>query len=230
VLKALLQHLDATGDERVVPAMRFLRLLDVLLDEWPLQEWARSRWTDIVWVINQLYDLTGSDWLLQLAVKCRAQRFDWFAYADDLPFRNKVDEATLLAMKDQYDGNWMNDVYLSSHGVNVAMGLKAMPVWWRHSSTDEQARLLRLVAALDEHHGQANGLFSCDEHLAGRHPSQGTETCTVVEHLASLEVALESWAWSNYRSTGLNVSPSTRCLRARRPTSGSISTSSRPTR
>jgi hypothetical protein len=38
VLKALLQHLDATGDERVVPAaMRFLRLLDVLLDEWPLQ-------------------------------------------------------------------------------------------------------------------------------------------------------------------------------------------------
>jgi uncharacterized protein len=194
VLKALLQHLDATGDERVVPAaMRFLRLLDVLLDEWPLHEWARSRWTDIVWVINQLHDLTGSDWLLQLAVKCREQGFDWLAYADDLPFRETMDEATLLAMKDQYDGNWMNDVYLSSHGVNVAMGLKAMPVWWRHSSTDEQARLLRLVAALDEHHGQASGLFSCDEHLAGRHSSQGTETCTVVEHLASLEVALESW-------------------------------------
>ncbi len=161
MLTALLQHLDATGDERVVPAaMRFLRLVDVLLDEWPLQEWARSRWTDIVWVINQLHDLTGSDWLLRLAVKCREQGFDWFAYADDLPFRDKVDEA----MKDQYDGDWMNDVYLSSHGVNVAMGLKAMPVWWRHSSTDEQARLLRLVAARDEHHGQASGLFSCVEH------------------------------------------------------------------
>ncbi len=194
VLKALLQHLDATGDERVVPAaMRFLRLLDVLLDEWPLQEWARSRWTDIVWVINQLHDHTGEEWLLPLAAKCEAQGFDWFGYAADLPFRGKVDEATLLAMKDQHDGNWMNDVYLSSHGVNVAMGLKAMPVWWRHDPSDQKAVLLQLIAALDEHHGQPSGLFTCDEHLAGLHPSQGTETCTVVEHLASLEVALESW-------------------------------------
>ncbi|TCO20548.1 DUF1680 family protein [Kribbella steppae] len=194
VLKALLQHLDATGDERVVPAaLRFLRLLDVLLDEWPLQEWARSRWTDIVWVINQLHDLTGEEWLLALAAKSKEQGFDWSGYADDLPFREKVDEATLLAMKDQHGGYWMNDVYLSSHGVNVAMGLKAMPVWWRHDPTDQQARLLQMIAALDEYHGQPSGLFSCDEHLAGRHPSQGTETCTVVEYLASLEVALESW-------------------------------------
>lgn len=195
VLKALLQHFDATGDERVVPAaLRFLRLLDVLLDEWPLQEWARSRWTDVVWVINQLHDLTGEDWLLPLAAKCREQGFDWFGYADDLPFRGKVPDATLQAAKDEHDGLWMNDVHLSSHGVNVAMGLKAMPVWSRHAAAeDQQARLLRLVAALDEHHGQASGLFSCDEHLAGRHPSQGTENCTVVEHLASLEVALESF-------------------------------------
>ncbi|TDD12447.1 hypothetical protein E1218_35360, partial [Kribbella turkmenica] len=194
VLKALLQHLDATGDERVVQAaVRFLRLLDVLLDEWPLQEWARSRWTDVVWVIHQVHDLTGEDWLLPLAAKCRAQGFDWFGFADDLPFRDKVTEATLLALKEQHDGVWMNDVYLSSHGVNVAMGLKAMPVWWRHSGDDQQTRLLRMILALEEYHGQPSGLFSCDEHLAGRHPSQGTETCTVVEQLASLEVALESW-------------------------------------
>lgn len=35
-----------------------------------------------------------------------------------------------------------------------------------------------------------NGMFSCDEHLAGLNPSQGTELCTVVETLYSLEVAL----------------------------------------
>ena len=194
VLKALLQHFEVTGDERVIPAsLRFLWLLNGLLDEWPLQEWARSRWTDIVWVINQLHDLTGEKWLLPLAAKCKAQGFDWFGYAADLPFRGKVDEATLLAMRDQHDGNWMNDVYLSSHGVNVAMGLKAMPVWWRHDAHDQQSALLQLIDALDQHHGQPSGLFSCDEHLAGLHPSQGTETCTVVEHIASLGVALESW-------------------------------------
>ena len=195
VLKALLQYYDATGDDRVIPAgLRLLRLLDGMLDEWPLREWARSRWTDVVWVINQLHDLTGEDWLLPLAAKCKEQGFDWFGYADRLPFREKVPEATLLAFQAERDGIWMNDGHLSSHGVNVAMGLKAMPVWQRHdASADQQARLLDLIAQLDEHHGQANGLFSCDEHLAGRHPSQGTETCTVVEYLASLEVALGSF-------------------------------------
>lgn len=195
VLKALLQHHDATGDERVMPAaLRFLRLLDGMLAEWPLKEWARSRWTDVVWVINQLHDLTGEGWLLPLAAKCKEQGFDWFAYADDLPYRERVPQATLLAHQAANDGNWMNDTHLSSHGVNVAMGLKAMPVWWRHdASPAQQPRLLRMMAELDEYHGQASGLFSCDEHLGGRHPSQGTETCTIVEHLASLEIALESW-------------------------------------
>src|SRR5208337_978730 len=40
---------------------------------------------------------------------------------------------------------------------------------------------------LDKHHGQATGIFTCDEHLAGRSPSQGTELCTVVEAMYSLE-------------------------------------------
>src|SRR5215475_4352514 len=41
---------------------------------------------------------------------------------------------------------------------------------------------------LDKFHGQATGMFTCDEHLAGRNPSQGTELCTVVETMFSLEV------------------------------------------
>ena len=193
VLKALLQHLDATGDPRVLPAsLRFCRLLDEMLDEWPLQEWARSRWTDLVWVINQLHGLSGEDWLLPLAARCKDQGFDWFAYAAALPFTEKVPEETLLAYQAAADGTWMNDGHLSSHGVNVAMGLKAMPVWSRHEAAGPEL-LLEMIAALDAHHGQASGLFSCDEHLAGLHPSQGTETCTVVEYLASLEVALETW-------------------------------------
>jgi hypothetical protein len=195
VVKALLQHHSATSDARVVPAcLRFLRCLDTVLDEWPLREWARSRWTDAVWVINQLHDLTGEPWLLPLAAKCREQGYDWFAFADDLPYREKVPEAKLLALQAANAGDWMNDEYLASHGVNVAMGLKAMPVWSRYDGEPDQLdRLVRMIAALDEYHGQASGLYSCDEHLAGRHPSQGTETCTVVEYLASLEVALETW-------------------------------------
>ena len=45
-----------------------------------------------------------------------------------------------------------------------------------------------MLDLLDKHHGQATGIFTCDEHLAGRSPSQGTELCTVVEAMYSLEV------------------------------------------
>ncbi len=195
VLKALLQYHAATGDERVVKAaLRFARTLGDLLDRWPLREWARSRWADLVWSLHQLYDLTGESWLLELADTARRQGYDWLAYADELPYTEKVPDATLRDYQRQADGLWMNDHMMATHGVNVAMGLKMPAVWWRQSGDPQLPVLLqRLLAQLDTHHGQASGMFSADEHLAGRHPSQGTETCAVVELLFSLEVALETW-------------------------------------
>jgi hypothetical protein len=47
-----------------------------------------------------------------------------------------------------------------------------------------------MLAELDKYHGLPNGMFSCDEHLAGRNPVQGSELCTVVETMFSLEQAL----------------------------------------
>lgn len=39
----------------------------------------------------------------------------------------------------------------------------------------------RRMELLDTFHGTASGIFSCDEHLAGLHPSHGSELCAVVE-------------------------------------------------
>jgi len=49
------------------------------------------------------------------------------------------------------------------------------------------------IRELDEHHGQVGGRFSGDEHLAGRRPTQGTETCAVVEYMFSLERLIEAF-------------------------------------
>jgi DUF1680 family protein len=47
-----------------------------------------------------------------------------------------------------------------------------------------------MIAELNQYHGLPNGMFSCDEHLAGLNPSQGSELCTVVEYMFSLEHSL----------------------------------------
>jgi hypothetical protein len=42
-------------------------------------------------------------------------------------------------------------------------------------STDDRQAVFAAIAALDRYHGLPNGMFSCDEHLAGLDPSQGSE-------------------------------------------------------
>ena len=49
---------------------------------------------------------------------------------------------------------------------------------------------MRMILELEKYHGLPNGMFSCDEHLAGRNPSQGSELCSVVEYMFSLENCL----------------------------------------
>ncbi len=79
---------------------------------------------------------------------------------------------------------------LENHGVNTGMGLKYGGVRYRLTGdAKDQGSVFRMLDLLDRYHGQATGIFTCDEHLAGRSPSQGTELCTVVEAMYSLEVA-----------------------------------------
>ena len=54
-------------------------------------------------------------------------------------------------------------------------------------------RLRGRWGALDRYHGMPNGMFSCDEHLAGLEPQHGTELCSVVETMFSLEVVLAAF-------------------------------------
>ena len=176
-LKALTQYESATGDERVVPAMqRFLRKLDRLLDEKPLFDWGQVRWADLVLSIHWLYERTGEDWLLDLASKMHEQGFDWRAHFADFPHTEKTrrEECTLI-----------------THVVNNAMAIKQPGVWFRQSGDEgDREAIFQIMATLDTYHGQATGVFTGDEHLAGKNPSQGTELCVVVEYLFSLEALL----------------------------------------
>ena len=181
LFKAFLGWHSATDDARVVPAMlRCARRVDELLREQPLKSWAKMRWGDWIFDLHALYELTGEAWLLDAAARAQSQGFDW---NDQFEKRIPHEKSDLTGL------NW--DEMLALHGVNNAMGIKNSALWSRQSGqeSDRDAAVFALKQ-LDLFHGQANGMFSGDEHLAGRSPVQGTETCSVVELMFSLETLL----------------------------------------
>ncbi len=174
MLKALSQYQEATGDARVIPAMeKYFAYQAKHLEERPLQEWAVFRWQDEVLTILWLYNRNGDASLLELARRVRAQGHDWEAQFAKFPYPEKVSR---------------RDANLASHGVNNGMAMKAAPVAWVLTGDPrDRAGLDEMLGKLDRFHAQPEGIFGADEHLAGRDPSQGTELCTVVEAMFSLE-------------------------------------------
>jgi DUF1680 family protein len=190
-LKALTQYHEATGDARIIPAItRFLRRLDALLDEQPLFDWGRYRWADLAVSILWLHERQPEPWLLALAEKSYRQSFDWAAFFQEFPYTQKQPRERIHPPQPPEPlVTFRTD--LASHVVNNAMAIKQPGVWYR-LSYDPAARagVARLIDTLDIYHGQATGVFTGDEHLAGLSPAQGTELCAVVEYMYSLEVLL----------------------------------------
>jgi len=178
MFKALAQYQEASGDPRVVPALlKCARKVDEVVRREPLYSWAKFRAADLAVVLYWLHDRTGDAALLDLAARLRSQSHDW---------RGQFAAGKFPDKSAGYFG-------LDNHGVNVGMGLKAPGVWSRLGGPDREGDLKAVTSMLkflDDRHGQATGAFTCDEHLAGRGPSQGTELCTVAEEMYSLEVLL----------------------------------------
>jgi hypothetical protein len=177
MLKVLTQYQEATGDARVIPVMeKYFAYQSRILASEPLKEWAVYRWQDELASVLWLYNRDGDPHLLELARQLNGQGFDWEKMFDNFPFPGKVT---------QERSNY------SSHGVNNAMGMKTAALWQliSHDPADRDATA-HMLRALDEFQGLPNGMFSADEHFAGRNPSQGTELCAVVEAMFSLELDL----------------------------------------
>ena len=174
MLKALMQYQEASGDPRVVPVMqKYFAYQLAHMDERPLKEWAIFRWHDEVLSVLWLYNRHPDPKLLELARKLHQQGHDWEAQFSNFKTTERVPR---------------NQTNLSTHGVNNAMAMKAAAVWWLVTGDPgDRAALYKMLDALDRYHGQPNGIFSADEHYAGRDPSQGTELCAVVEAMFSLE-------------------------------------------
>ena len=134
-----------------------------------------------------LHERTGNPKLLQLARLLHQQGYDGQKSFEHFDLTEKTDKHLL----DTSAGDPRDKIRpMAAYGVNNAMGLKHSPVWYRLTGAGHDRRAFHeQLGNLDQYHGLPNGLFSADEHLAERNPSQGTELCTVVEMMYSLEQA-----------------------------------------
>ncbi len=167
VMKAMESYYSATRDPRVIPFMtKYFEYQLKTLPEKPMGYWtwwAKARGGENLQSVYWLYNRTGNPDLLRLAKIIHVQSMDWT------------------------DG-FLSENLPSTHGVNVAMAIKYPALYYQQS---KQKRDLEAVekgwSDLMKYDGVVQGVFTSDELLHGKNPTNGTELCTVVETMFSLE-------------------------------------------
>jgi hypothetical protein len=206
-VKALAQYVEATQDPRVLPVLtKYFHYQLRAMPARPLTSWAKYRWQDEVLVVEWLFERTHDPKLLSLIALLQEQGFDWDGEFAHFPYKQAT--PTGFPVKE------LRDEAMQRHGVNNAQALKTPAVKFVYSGDGgEHAAFSRQMEALDTYHGVPNGMFSCDEHLAGREPQHGSELCSVVEMMFSLELALaafgDGWIGDRIEKLAFNALPGT---------------------
>lgn len=175
MLKILKQYYSATGDKRVIKLMtnyfryQLKELPNKPLDHWTF--WARYRGGDNLMIVYWLYDITGDAFLLELGDLLHKQTFD---------YTNAFLNTDMLANKG------------SIHCVNLAQGIKEPAIYYQHHPEQKYLDAVQKgFEDLRKFNGMAHGLYGGDEALHGNNPTQGSELCSAVEMMFSLESILK---------------------------------------
>jgi len=175
MLKVLKQYYSATGDKRVINLLtnyfkyQLKELPKTPLNNWTF--WGEWRGGDNLMVVYWLYNITGDKFLLDLGDLIHKQTFDF----------------TGAFLK----GNMLTTLG-SAHGVNLAEGMKEPLIYYQQHPEQQYIDAMgKGLHDLTKYDGMAHGLFGADESLHGNNPTQGSELCTAVEMMFTLENSLE---------------------------------------
>lgn len=179
MLKVLQSYYSATQDERVIDLMtnyfryQLSTLPDTPLDNWT--NWGRNRGGENLSSIYWLYNITGEKFLLDLARIVYEQTDPWTEWF----LSGKLIAGAISIPQAEWS---------SIHGVNLAMAVKQPVIYYQQVGNAKYLRAVKKAFAdLREFHGQVQGMFGNDELLHGTNPTQGSELCTTVELMFSLE-------------------------------------------
>ncbi|MBP3679283.1 MAG: glycoside hydrolase family 127 protein [Bacteroidaceae bacterium] len=185
MLKIMQQHYSATGDQRVINFMtQYFKYQLAELPKTPLGNWTfwgAQRGGDNLMMVYWLYNITGEPFLLELGELIHKQTFNWtdvFLNQDHLSRQ------------------------LSMHCVNLAQGFKEPVVYYQQNKEQKQIDAVKkAVIDIRRTIGLPTGLWGGDELLRFGEPTTGSELCTAIEMMFSLEEMLEITGdvqWADY--------------------------------
>lgn len=180
--KVLMQYYEATGDLRAIEVLtNYFKYLHDSPPDWSGLEWRGIRAMENALTGYWLYRHTGEKWILETIEVIKKNSPDWVFYYESFPW----DSDALADMKIPFNGSLEGK---TAHGVNNAMAIKYPGLWYLQSNDERMKSVVfKGIDKYDLNHGQVGGRFSGDEHLSGKSPVSGTELCTVVEYMFSLE-------------------------------------------
>jgi hypothetical protein len=180
--KVLMQYYEATSDKRALDVLtKYFRYLHDTPPDWPDKEWRGVRAMENAVTGYWLYRQTGEPWILETLKSIQENSSDWTTYYETFPW-----DSAAVAEK-RIPLNWGPEG-LTAHVVNNAMAIKYPGLWYQQSKDDRfRKAVFAGIEKYDLNHGQVGGRFSGDEHLSGKSPDRGTELCSVVEYMYSLE-------------------------------------------
>lgn len=210
ILKAIIQYAEGLDDAVFYKKIEnfidsYLVYFEKNIDAIPLSMWAYVRGGELLSTVLWMYKRTNAEKYIELGRKIHSLSLDWKSFFAAMPFTlsaeyylpwnafsEYLERFNLFFSKEpmkhrrEYDPFFR--IFHQTHGVNIAMGLKYLGYEYVLYNDDEILETIRKgYSSLMEYHGQVTGMFSCDEHLNGTSPSKGTELCTVVELMYSLE-------------------------------------------
>jgi uncharacterized protein len=179
--KVLIQYYEITGDKRVIDVLtKYYNYLKNKPPDWPDKEWRGVRAMENSVTGYWLYRQNNSPLFLETIASIQKNCFDWTRYFEEFPWDSTAVADKKIPIK--------GEAGLTAHAVNNAMAIKYPGLWYQQAKDERFKKAVSEgLKKLDKYHGQAGGRFSGDEHLSGNSPVRGTELCSVVELMYSLE-------------------------------------------
>ncbi|MEC7265257.1 MAG: beta-L-arabinofuranosidase domain-containing protein [Bacteroidota bacterium] len=201
MLKILSQYYDATQDKRVIDALtKYFKYQLEELPHRPLDHytfWANRRGGDNLQVVYWLYNITGDEFLLELAELLAEQTFPWTKiFLNEENYDAPESPWHYFKMKTYpFDEEEIDALTISQlggmHCVNFAQGLKQPMVLFQQSKDSSHIKATKkALGDIQYYHGQPQGMYGGDEGLHGKNPVQGVEFCSISESMFSLETML----------------------------------------